>query len=320
MDDNETEQALMRVIQLLLQGMGLHVVEGDPDDHTEFRHEIDQILQRFEEATSTTELVVQAKSALSALEVHNRRTLSYLRLPAMELQTMVKMLTSTVGAIAASGDENVRRLRDIEKQVEFASLIEDVRLIKTRLGACLDEIRREAERQRDETGRTVEQLSQGLGGTQKAPPTTDEATGLPARSRAEEAIAQACRDEAQAYAVAVQIDRIQIFNARFGYEVGDEILRHIAGFLRQQLHEKDLLFRWSAPTLVALLFRPHRLERVRDEVGRIMEFKYEHTVQTSSRTVLLPISARWAVFPMMASPPLLWQKIDSFSRFQGTRD
>jgi len=43
-----------------------------------------------------------------------------------------------------------------------------------------------------------------------------------------------------------------------------------------------------------------------------MEHKYEHTARTASRTVLLPITLRWAVFPMMAPPLLLIRKIDAF--------
>ena len=65
--------------------------------------------------------------------------------------------------------------------------------------------------------------------------------------------------------------------------------------------------------MLALLSRPVRLEIVREEIARLMEYKYEHTVKTSSRTILLPISARWAVFPMMAAPRLLVQKIDTFT-------
>jgi len=68
--------------------------------------------------------------------------------------------------------------------------------------------------------------------------------------------------------------------------------------------------------LVGILARPNRLERVRDEIGRIMEVKYEHTVRTASRTILLPISIRWALFPMMAVPRLLTQKIENFINFQ----
>lgn len=324
--DNETEQALMRVIQILLQGVVLHAVTGHPDDYTRFRQGIDLVHHRFDEDISNAERVAQAGAALRSIEEYNRRTAAYLRLPGLELQAMVRMLTETVTAISAAGDENVRRLREIEIQVESASQIEDVRTVKVKLGECLGEIRRETERQRIETSKTVQRLTQGLESTQKAStarlalPAIDPVTGLPTRQPAEDTLAKACQDGAPAFAVAVQIDRIQIFNARFGYEVGDEILRYFAGFLRQQLPAADLLFRWTGPTIVALLFRPNRLERVRDEVGRIMESKYEHTVETASRTVLLPISVRWALFPLMASPLLLSQKIDSFAAYQGARD
>jgi len=315
--DNEVEQALMRVIQLLLQGIGLNAVEGDPEAYTRFRQNIDQVVTRIDEAMTAAELLPLAASALKLLDDHNRRTTTYLKLKAVELQSMVRMLASTIGSISEVGDENVRRLKDIEQQVESASQIEDVRQVKAKLGECLQQIRQEAERQRTETVRTVERLSQGLESAQpsRPPPAgTDPGTGLPNRADAEIALAKACRDEAPAFAVAVQIDRIQIFNARFGYEVGDEILKYFAGFLRKQWPGKDLLFRWNDSTILALIFRPSRLERVRDEVGRVMEHKYEHTVQTASRTVLLPISLRWAVVPMMAPPLLLVRNIDSVVR------
>jgi len=192
------------------------------------------------------------------------------------------------------------------------------------LSECLDGIRRETERQRAETARAAEGLMRGLesaqAGLADSSTAPDSITGLPLRRQAEEAFAEACRDETQAYVLAVVIDRIQILNKRFGYEVGDEVMRYFAGFLRSQVQSKDLLFRWTGPTLAGLLFRSNRLERVRDEIGRIMELKYEHTVKTASRTILLPISARWALFPMMASPRLLIQKIENFISFQSSHD
>jgi diguanylate cyclase (GGDEF)-like protein len=323
--DNETEASLVRMVKLLLQGIVLHSMEGDPADCARFRDRIAQVERRLDEEIPTPELVVLAGSALQALEDYNRRTNTYLRQRSLEFQTMVKMLTATVGAITAAGDTNVRQLQEIEKQVEAATEIEDVRQIKVRLSDCLDGIRRETERQRAETARAAEDLMQGLESAQAAPSAEssaapDPVTGLPPRKRAEEAFAQACRDEAQAYVLAVVIDRIQILNTRFGYEVGDEIMRYFASFLKSQLSSKDLLFRWTGPTLAGLLFRPNRLERVRDEIGRIMELKYEHTVRTASRTILLPISVRWALFPTMASPRLLTQKIENFITFQSSHD
>ncbi|MBZ5619126.1 MAG: diguanylate cyclase [Acidobacteriia bacterium] len=331
---NEAEESLMHMVKLLLQGMAEHSVEGDPEEYTRFRGSIDQVMRQLDEEISTAELLVLSGSALKSFEDYNQRTNTYLRLQSTEFQAMVKMLTSTVSAITAAGDTSVRQLQEIEKQVEAATEIEDVRQIRGRLSECLDGIRRETERQRVEIARTAQELNRGLesakAGSAAGAPTevpagpppapTDPVTGLPPRKAAEEVLARACQDDTPAYALAVAVDRIQILNTRFGYEVGDEILRYFAGFLKRQLPSTDLLFRWTGPILIALLSRPSSLARVRDEIGHMMEFKYQHTVRTVSRAILLPISTRWAVFPMMASPRMLIQKIDDFCSFQGSRD
>jgi hypothetical protein len=72
------------------------------------------------------------------------------------------------------------------------------------------------------------------------------------------------------------------------------------------------MFRWSGSALLVLLPRPNRLEIVRDEIARLMDVRCEHTVQTASRTMLLPIAARWTGFPSMAEPRLLIHKVDVF--------
>jgi hypothetical protein len=55
-------------------------------------------------------------------------------------------------------------------------------------------------------------------------------------------------------------------------------------------------------------------------VARLMEVRCEHTVQTASRTILLPIAARWTVFPSMAAPRLLIHKIDAFEAMKGGKE
>ena len=97
-------------------------------------------------------------------------------------------------------------------------------------------------------------------------------------------------------------------------------MRHFAGFFKAQLTPQDQLYRWTGPAFAGLLFRSNRLERVRDEVGRILEVKCEHTVKTASRTLLLPISVRWALFPLSAAPRILTQKMENFISFQSPHD
>ena len=46
-----------------------------------------------------------------------------------ELQSMVKMLTTTVGAISTASQMSVDRLGEIEKEVARISILDDVRMI-----------------------------------------------------------------------------------------------------------------------------------------------------------------------------------------------
>jgi diguanylate cyclase (GGDEF)-like protein len=141
----------------------------------------------------------------------------------------------------------------------------------------------------------------------------DPVTGLAVRERAEEAIVQAFQSEAAACVAVVAIDRLSTLNLRFGNTIGDEILRDFASMLRQNLSPADQVFRWNSSALVVVRPRAARIELVRREFGRLLDIRYERTVETPSRAVHLPIMPRWAVWPMMASPPLLMQKIDSFA-------
>src|SRR6185369_11722894 len=91
LSENEAHEALVRVVQLLLQGMSLHVVEGDPDDHEVFRNDINQLMASVTEEIGAAEVIALAGQALKVVETYNRRTTRFVRQPAMELQAMVKM-------------------------------------------------------------------------------------------------------------------------------------------------------------------------------------------------------------------------------------
>jgi len=110
------------------------------------------------------------------------------------------------------------------------------------------------------------------------------------------------------------IDRMQILNLRYGRDVGDQILFEFAAMTQQLLTVEDRLFRWGGPALLAIMRRPGAsIGSVRSEVGRIMQTKLEHMIQTPSRSVMIPITARWSLFPVMAAPRLMYQKLDSFA-------
>ena len=145
----------------------------------------------------------------------------------------------------------------------------DVCSVKAALSECLGYIREETTRQRTSSEQTLEQLNRGLQEVRKIPAAApvhgnnDDVTGLPPRTLAETAIAQASRSETPIYVAVMVIDRLSSFNATFGRETGDQVLCYFAGFVRRQLLPDDQAFRWSGPALVALLPRNDGIERVR---------------------------------------------------------
>jgi diguanylate cyclase (GGDEF)-like protein len=314
---NELEQALLQVVQILLHGIGQHVVEGESEDCLAFRQNMERAKNAIAQANSLPDLMMQAGGALKALEEYNYRTTRYFGLRNDEFQKMFQMLTATIGSISSTGDENVRRLQEIEGQVVVAAQIEDVRQIKAKLSDCLGAIRQETERQKVETSRTMEQLNQGLENAQqesekKSAPAIDPVTGLPGRLEAESALEKASQEEETAYAAVVVVDRIQHINLRYGRGAGDEVLRYFAGIVRRQLPRKDPIFRWTGPSIVVLLRRPGRIEEVRRELSLLRNYEFEYTIEIPGRSVLLPIAARWSLLPLTAPPPVLIHKIDSF--------
>jgi diguanylate cyclase (GGDEF)-like protein len=313
---NELEQALLQVVQLLLQGIGQHAVEGESEDCFAFRQNMERTKEAIAQANSLPELMMQVGGAVKALEEYNLRAARYFGLRNDEFQKMFQMLMATIGSISSTGTENVRRLQEIEGQVVVAAQIEDVRQIKTKLSECLDAIRQETERQKVETSRAMEQLNQGLesaqGSEKKPTPEVDPVTDLPSRPQAEGALETASQEEETAYAAVVVVDRIQHINLRYGRSAGDEVLRYFAGILRRQLPRKDPIFRWTGPSMVVLLRRLSRIEVVRKELASLMNYEFEYTIKTPSRSVLMPIAARWLLLPLTAAPRLLISKIDTF--------
>jgi diguanylate cyclase (GGDEF)-like protein len=311
----------LRIVLLLLKGMGVQAVKGDPDDYARFRQTVDAVSVALVEPVDADECLRYIGAALKALEDYNRRISGGVRQAGAEYQAMMMMLTSTAGAIATASRENVDRLIEIEKRVAGATQIEDVRSIKATLSECLEHIRRETARQRTSNEQTLEQLNRGIQEVRTPlQGDNDGVTGLPTRPLAETALAQASRSETPIYVAVMVLDRLQSFNATFGRETGDQVLHYLARFVRRQLLPNDQAFRWSGPALLALLPRTDGIERVREEFSRLMEQQLGYTVRSAKRTILLPVAPRWTVLPMMAAPRLLFHKIDAFAAIPGAQD
>jgi GGDEF domain-containing protein len=261
------------------------------------------------------DLMDLAANAMDALKQHNLHVVEYLRSKDIELQAKVRLLTDCITSVSSSSSENMRRLQQIKSQLLSTLDVKQIYSVRERLSQCLDSVLVEAERQRSEVDRAAAQVNRpsqrlNLPGAAGEAPSADAATGLPARAQAEDAIAQCCQDEAAAFVAIMVINQVETLNRSLGGQSGDVILQRFAAFVRQQLPSIDQVFRWSGPTVVALLRRRSALE-VRSVIGPLLLQRL--TVRIVNPDVQVPVSARWTVLPLMASPTLLFHKMDVFA-------
>jgi GGDEF domain-containing protein len=324
--DTDAETAYRRVIGLFLQGISLHAVEGDKADHDRFREDIDKCLSVLSPQTPVSELLVVVGGALRSMEDYNQRTSKFVRRQNTELQHMVAMLTQTIITIGASSEHSVNRLQNIEKSIESTQAMEDIQILKLRLSECLEAVRDEAARQQKDGRAALESLkrelesSQELAGSFKAQPELDATTGLPGKSEAQRAIREAIESPQGKFLVIAVCSRVQAVNARFGYAVGDKILKAFAEHFKKGLSARDQLFRWQGPALVALLHRAERIERVRTEIRQFADTRFEKTVEVGQRTVLIPISAIWSIYPVAPPVDAFFKQLEVFTAAQVSRD
>ena len=318
--------AYRRIIGLFLQGISLHAVEGEKSDYDRFRANIEEFAKQITPDTSLGAILVAVGGALQAMEEYNRRTSKVVERQNGELQHMVSMLTQTLITVGSTGDASVAKLQDIEKSIERARLLEDIQLLKLRLGECLEAVRQESLRQKSEGQSALESLRKELENSRQrlggGAPTVDRdaATGLPSKNEALKAIEAAVASPHNKFLAIASVRRVQAVNARFGHAVGDRMLAAFAEHFQGNLAANDQLFRWHGPAFLAVLERSGSLEAVRTETCRFADAKLEKTVEVGSRTVMLPISATWSIFNV--TPPIeeLFRKLEAFMAAQMPRE
>ncbi|MGH9658970.1 MAG: diguanylate cyclase domain-containing protein [Bryobacteraceae bacterium] len=295
--------ALLRMCQLLLEGIGIHAVEGDEEDYRRFQTDLRQLEQSMSHTPSHDDLFLAAGAAIKAMEDYNRSTTRFVRIRSNELQKMVGMLSQTIVSVATCGERSLSRLQDIEKQIERAAAVEDIQALKLKLSACLESVREEVVEQRKESNAFVEGLTKELVQVkERTQPRLsmeiDRLTGFPTRPKAEEEIAAACGEGNSSFLAVFAVNRLGPVNARFGFAVGDQIIQVFADHLKKQFPAGDFVCRWSGGAFVAVIQRDGPLSAVRAEVARISASPLDTNVHLRGRIVPLPVTARSIVFSL----------------------
>jgi GGDEF domain-containing protein len=327
LDQNETEATFRRVIALLLNGISTHAVQEDRSEYEAFQSTMQRIQEAAGADLAPDALLVVAGSAVQALEDYSQRTTRLIRKQGVELQNIISMLTRTVISIGSGSERSVGRLQEIGHQLASAVELEDVQQLKVKLGGCLDNVKEEWERQKAENSDIVTSLQKEIAQSlERAGPLgqaqdIDKVTGLSGHDTAESTFQDLVKKPGKRYIVTAVVNRMQPINARFGHEVGDQVLRTFKDFFLKQIRPEDRLFRWSGPALIGVLERSESLEAVRTEVRRMLDKPIDNKMfVVGGRQVLIPVSAAWSVFMLIPPATIASKQIQSFIASQGTHD
>ena len=284
-------------LQILIRGISLHAIEGDPGDLKLLQERMSGIADSLNDESTPDDLLVGIGKTLRALEEYNRRSAVIFKGQMEELREMLRTMTETVMFITSSSETSVKQLGVVESKLQRASTLEDTRQVKAFLGECLALVRSESLRLQTES-RTkinslrndVERLSSRLRAA-SAEDSQDPVTGLPGRFAAEEAIAAKVGAGKEFVVALFMLDRLASINGRFGRLVGDEILLNSARMLAQRL-SGTTLYRWTGPAFVAVFDPSVNLSTAEGRANQAGSTRLEKNIETDQRSVLIVSTAK----------------------------
>jgi GGDEF domain-containing protein len=287
------QESLLPVFAILLQGIAANTIKGDPEQYRQYRAKMQKVADFDEVRDYVPELTMKAEIAVNFFQHHCARTNEHFVSQISELRAAIDLLVDTLSDLAVAKPEYTGQLRDIAQQMHTVGDAATLQQRKADLAKCISEIRQAAEigfhNNSDLAAR-------------------DPVTDLDGRLAAETALTEACASQSPACAVVLLMDRLKLYNQRYGREVGDMALRFLAETAKRSFECEGSLFRWTGPVLLMLQRGP--VDKVQPEVRRVMESRLQCDCETASRHLLLSIDPAWWVIPMMVDPRLLVNKID----------
>lgn len=306
---------LLRTIHRLLEGVALHAVEVDGQEVARFREDIRNIAARITLDATAEDRALATGEAIKALQEYGRNVRSLTEAQRSELMSVVAMLTKTLNLIVSRGTGS--QLTMLERKLESATGLDDIRVLKLHLNDCLQIARQEICHQRELTAQAQVALADAR--TEAANlaaqvRSQDPLTGLPNRRVAEDVLAAHCGRKS-AFAAIIVMARLYTINARYGIKTGDEMIRHTARQLVQDLNGFSV-HRWGGPSFLAFTDAEDSVQMTQSRLRTIPPLQISNISGNRSRerSLMLPVSTAWTVYSLELETGLssIVPKLDSF--------
>jgi GGDEF domain-containing protein len=320
-----TPADLTRWLHTTLAGIARCTVDGREEDLAGFRTNMLALASNINEHASGADVESTVADALTLSQEYNERALNFHSLHTSELKAVMRTLTETITYLSESRTRSVHQLNFMERELEQASQIDDIRLLRGRLVSCLDIVREETVRLQSESAARSTEVRQQIDRAVKIadPPlrfgSTDSVTGLPARRAAEKTIGDAIAGGGDHAVSVFVVHRLSATNAKYGRAVGDEVMLRVANHFAQHLSSAAFLFRWSGPALVALMPANINAEEIKRSWSKAAGVKQEISLEANQRSVFIVVETTMSfeLITKKTTPEDLFHRLDKFVADQG---
>jgi GGDEF domain-containing protein len=306
-------------LDLLAETVTQHPIAFNAAQSEHFRSDVAAILGQLTVPVDVEQFTAAVSAINQALKSHNQSVATLIGNQSGELQNMVIMLTQAIRSLGAASDVSARNLEEIAVQLKHASTLEDVAQLRKRLSECLEKLRTETARQKDDHHRNLQALHVKLAESQRhlakqgIAADVDPVTGFAGRRTAERSIQETLDARKTGFLLITVLKGIQAINSLFGYDVGDEMMSAFSTALAAQFPSPPAICRWSGPTIVVLLHRPGPIQVLRMELGHaVAAAPTSKVIARRGRNALASFTTETLVIPVTSPAGGLFSQIDEF--------
>ena len=311
LDTNPEESTLtLNAIALFLNATAVRAIDYDAARRVKYQNGIQEICERIESASDSATILLLAEEAAKLTDEYNRGLADYLRVLSSEKQSALSLVVEGLIKICNDSQAGAQNLRFIERELDNASRLQDVRALRKQMSVCLDSLSSEAARQE----RGIEGLRQQIDLHNPGGAIYDPVTGLSGAVPAETYIHGCASCGQEIYVLTLVLKSLDVINRRYGYAAGDRLIAHYSAALAERMPEGGRLFRWHGPSFVAVMPLPESVTAARAEANRIASVPSEYLIEQDDRSILLTISSTSMVLPILRSMDAIdiQQQLDAF--------
>lgn len=322
-----TTSDLTRSLHSTITGISRYTVDGNDEELATFRESMLSLASHIHEQANQVEVESSVTQAIELFRDYNAKALKFNHTHAGELKSVMRTMTETITYLSESRTRSVHHLQYMERELEKAAHIDDIRILRARIVSCLDSVREETTRlQTESENRSQEvrsQLNHAMTAADTPPPPRfgimDPVTGLPSRKAAERTISDTFHSAGNFATAVFVVNKLSAINSKYGRAVGDEVMLRVANHFAQHLSSDTLLYRWSGPALVALINTRDNPESVRKAWAKTAGLKQEISLIAKERNVFVIVETAM-LFQLVTKDTVaqdLFNTIDKFIADRG---